>query len=86
MAPARGMAPELRTRLLEAALSIVQACHYSGAGTVEFLVGGDSLGDGAAPFFFLELNPRLQVTTPHQTVSVANVCADTNACCWFGWG
>ena len=43
-----------------AALGLVQRCQYRGAGTVEFLVEG-ALSDSEANFYFLELNPRLQV-------------------------
>lgn len=45
----------LRQRLTEAALRLAAAVDYTNAGTVEFLVGPD--GD----FYFLEMNPRLQV-------------------------
>ena len=46
---------DLRQRMGEAALKVVQAAEYHNAGTVEFLV------DGAHKFYFLEMNTRLQV-------------------------
>ena len=54
-APAIFLTPELRDKLLSAAVKIGKAVKYSGAGTVEFLV--DESGD----FFFIEMNPRIQV-------------------------
>ena len=48
----------LRHSLETAALKITQACNYSGAGTVEFLV------DKHKNYYFLEMNTRLQVEHP----------------------
>jgi acetyl-CoA carboxylase biotin carboxylase subunit len=45
----------LRQRMTQAALAIAAAVHYTGAGTVEFLV------DEAHGFYFIEMNTRLQV-------------------------
>mgnify|MGYP003734826139 CR=1 FL=1 len=53
--PSRALAEDQRRQICEAAVSIVQAVGYVGAGTVEFLLGNDG------HFFFLEVNPRLQV-------------------------
>ena len=52
----------LRGELTGAALRIMGAAGYVNAGTVEFLVGGPE--GGRRPFFFLEVNPRLQVEHP----------------------
>jgi len=54
-APSPAVDPALRTRMGEAALKLVHATQYVGAGTVEFLL--DSNGD----FYFIEMNTRLQV-------------------------
>ncbi|WP_313888163.1 carboxyl transferase domain-containing protein [Lentzea alba] len=54
IAPAPLLDPSLRKALHEAAEAIAVAVGYTGVGTVEFLVAGDS-------FAFLEVNPRLQV-------------------------
>ncbi|MBI5949637.1 MAG: biotin/lipoyl-binding protein [Chloroflexi bacterium] len=53
----------LRRELTGAALRLARAIGYVNAGTFEFLVGEPS-GDGARPFYFLEVNPRLQVEHP----------------------
>ncbi len=57
-APGFGISPALRTRMGEAALRLVIASRYRGAGTVEFLLGEDGT------FHFLEVNTRLQVEHP----------------------
>jgi acetyl-CoA carboxylase biotin carboxylase subunit len=56
--PSPMMTEELRKRMGEAAVSIVRASKYVGAGTVEFLVDQD------LSFYFLEVNTRLQVEHP----------------------
>ncbi len=46
----------------KAALSIAKAIHYSGVGTVEFIVNHSSNQEPEeVPFYFLEMNTRLQV-------------------------
>src|SRR5215470_2343439 len=56
--PSPIMDPDLRGRMGEAALKVVQAANYYNAGTVEFLV------DARRRFYFLEMNTRLQVEHP----------------------
>src|SRR5690606_27543838 len=56
VAPAPGLDPLLRERLLAAAVTLTAAVGYRGLCTVEFLVDEDS-GD----FVFMEANPRIQV-------------------------
>jgi 3-methylcrotonyl-CoA carboxylase alpha subunit len=62
-APAPGMSVELRARITAAAVACARAVGYAGAGTVEFLVEGGSLSP-AAPWYFIEMNTRLQVEHP----------------------
>lgn len=56
--PSTALTPELRSRIIESALTAARAVQYSNAGTVEFLL--DPKGD----FFFIELNARIQVEHP----------------------
>ena len=68
LAPAPGLAPALRQRLLDAALAMARAVNYRNLGTFEFLVAceapaGQAAGQGAdtPDFAFIEANARLQV-------------------------
>ncbi|MBP9713413.1 MAG: acetyl-CoA carboxylase biotin carboxylase subunit [Sterolibacterium sp.] len=67
-APAPGMSAECRTAMGQAAVAAARAVGYVGAGTVEFIVDmqagslQNSLQD--APYYFMEMNTRLQVEHP----------------------
>ena len=61
LAPARNIHPDLRARLLDCAVTLVQNCNYKGAATVEFLVRGE-LDSPDADFVFMEVNPRVVST------------------------
>ncbi|MFV8783701.1 biotin carboxylase N-terminal domain-containing protein [Microbulbifer sp. SA54] len=54
-APSPAVSAALRANLGQAATKLARACHYVGAGTVEFLL------DAEGNFYFLEMNTRLQV-------------------------
>jgi pyruvate carboxylase len=56
LAPAVSLPVEVRQRICEAALKIGRQVNYRNAGTVEFLVDGET-----NEFFFIEVNPRIQV-------------------------
>ena len=55
-APAPYLDDKTRQQLCEAALNIGRATQYVGAGTVEFL-----FDTGTGAFYFIEVNPRIQV-------------------------
>ncbi|MBF7017396.1 pyruvate carboxylase [Staphylococcus durrellii] len=54
VAPSVGLTNEMRERICDAAVDLSNKIDYVNAGTVEFLVSDDE-------FFFIEVNPRVQV-------------------------
>jgi len=56
VAPAQGLADEIRHSLADAAVQLAKAAGYYNAGTVEFLVDADT-----GEWYFIEVNPRIQV-------------------------
>lgn len=65
-APCSILTPELRERMGQAAVRAALAVNYSGAGTLEFLLGPDG------NFYFMEMNTRIQVEHP-VTEMITNV-------------
>jgi 3-methylcrotonyl-CoA carboxylase alpha subunit len=62
-APAPGMSDARRDEIGAAAIAAAKSIDYVGAGTVEFIV--DAAAGGAdGPFYFMEMNTRLQVEHP----------------------
>ncbi len=62
-APAPNLPEAMRQAMGQAAVRAAEAIHYRGAGTVEFIVDV-SKGIEGAPFYFMEMNTRLQVEHP----------------------
>jgi 3-methylcrotonyl-CoA carboxylase alpha subunit len=56
-APAANLAADLRERMVADATRLGERLNYRGVGTIEFILSGDN-------YYFLEVNPRLQVEHP----------------------
>ncbi|MBH5318065.1 acetyl-CoA carboxylase biotin carboxylase subunit [Paenibacillus sp. GSMTC-2017] len=65
-APCPVLSPEMRQKMGQAAVRAALAVQYSGAGTLEFLLGQDG------EFYFMEMNTRIQVEHP-VTEMITNV-------------
>jgi 3-methylcrotonyl-CoA carboxylase alpha subunit len=66
-APAPGLSDATRRKMHEAALAAGRSVKYTNAGTVEFIVGagtGPTYLHTDPPFYFMEMNTRLQVEHP----------------------
>jgi acetyl/propionyl-CoA carboxylase alpha subunit/acetyl-CoA carboxylase carboxyltransferase component len=61
IAPAPGLAPALRDRLLGAALKLSREAGLANLATIEFLVDADGASRNDGEFAFVEANARLQV-------------------------
>ncbi len=62
-APSPALDEAVRSEICEAALEVARAIGYVNAGTVEFIAGQPDAA-GKLPFYFLEVNTRLQVEHP----------------------
>jgi acetyl/propionyl-CoA carboxylase alpha subunit len=62
--PSPAIDPALRARITAAGVRAARAAAYRNAGTIEFLVDLAGTQPQAAPFYFLEMNTRLQVEHP----------------------
>ena len=62
-APAPGMSDSRRAEMGAAAIAAARSIDYVGAGTVEFIVDA-AQGGADGPFYFMEMNTRLQVEHP----------------------
>ena len=62
-APAPGISDKTRTLLGQAAVNAAKSINYNNAGTIEFIMDVSN-GSDDAPFYFMEMNTRLQVEHP----------------------
>ena len=62
--PSPLLTPELRKQMGEAAVAAAKAVNYFNAGTIEFIFDSRPSTFNLQPFYFLEMNTRLQVEHP----------------------
>ena len=62
--PSPLLTPEIRAKMGEAAVAAARAVNYHNAGTVEFIFDPKLATLNLQPFYFLEMNTRLQVEHP----------------------
>ena len=60
IAPCPHLTPNVRDNVINAAVHLAKTIKYENAGTFEFLVESNVFS-GTPPFYFLEVNPRIQV-------------------------
>lgn len=73
IAPAFGLDEKVRASVHESAVKLCKFLNYQNAGTVEFMV--DKNGD----FYFLEVNPRIQVCLLSKQSTVREILSCTHA-------
>ena len=66
MAPAPGLAVDIKQRLYDDAVRLAKHVGYRNAGTVEFMV------DMAGNHYFLEVNPRIQASRVARGLAAAS--------------
>ncbi len=76
-APAPGLPAGLRERMMEAAVAGAAAIGYTNAGTMEFIVDARAPLGPDTPFYFMEMNTRLQVEHP-----VTEMVTDLDLVAW----
>ena len=75
VAPAYGLDPEVRAALHRDAVKLCKHVGYRNAGTVEFMV------DKHGGYYFLEVNPRIQVPRCYPVKNPASMhCSCWSAC------
>ncbi len=62
--PSPLLTPEIRAKMGEAAVAAAKAVNYYNAGTIEFIFDPHPSTFNLQPFYFLEMNTRLQVEHP----------------------
>ena len=60
-APAPGLTSNLRRKIIDSALELGGVAKLDNAATVEFILASDENGQATGEYFFMEVNPRLQV-------------------------
>src|SRR3546814_11144273 len=78
LTPSPALDAALREKICETAAGIARSIGYRNAGTVEFIFGQggefQGAGSGAAEFYFLEMNTRLQVEQHGRASCRESVC------------
>ena len=76
--PSPGVTEEMRRAMAEGAIPLFRELRYRGAGTIEFLVDGES-------FYFMEVNARVQVEHPvSEAISGVDIIKEQILACTEG--